>query len=105
MSRYLCPYMGQIIETGPYVIQPPHPHFNVGGVVREKLGKGFGYRFRNNLEMGGQGAEGGFHNDALVVEKQGLSRLFVPGTDSAQTDFLEVMWRHLGRSCHQQKQE
>ena len=69
MSGHLCPYMGQINETGAYFSQPPSPHFNVGGVVWEKLGGTFGFRFRNNIEMGGQGSEGDFHNDALVGVK------------------------------------
>ena len=69
------------------------------------LGATFGRRSRNNTEMGGQGSEGDFHDDARVGVEYCLSRLFVPWTDSAQTDFLEVMWRHLGRSCQEQKQE
>ena len=63
----------------------------LGGVGWENLVGTFRLGFRNNIEMGEQGVESDFHNVALVGVKRGLSRLFVPGMDSAQTDFLEVV--------------
>ena len=52
----------------------------LGGFGWENLVGTSGLGFRNNIEKGERGAEGDFHNDALLGVKCGLSRLFVPGT-------------------------